>query len=327
MIRQSFNLVSIFVVLFTLPIAIFAQHVSPSAEKQFLKKPPEIDRNDAVNAEVLRNVIGFPFSVDGLDAKTQKFMKSAHNNELIGIKKEILEAYWNNHLSEENRLGYLRETIQRNYAKAADVTLDDIMNRHALASRVPEMNPDELLAAFILSSRTGEIADIIPYLFFSNIYVGDDYFAFGYPGVMISFSQAESIPDTPLPPEKRLAFWPAANAILKNPSITVPMLIETVKDKNIHRDLRLRAATFLNTIDAKTLRDRIGREPADLQKEIQSILDDDIRWRHSLYRIGYFDRHDPVAYYELKRKQMKLPPDADVKTILKEMDQYLWGSY
>ncbi|MFB3788705.1 MAG: hypothetical protein ACE15F_20290 [bacterium] len=122
MIRQSFNLVSIFVVLFTLPIAIFAQHASPSAEKQFLKKPPEIDRNDAVNAEVLRNVIGFPFSVDGLDAKTQKFMKSVHNNELIGIKKEILEAYWNNHLSEENRLGYLRETIQRNYAKAADVT-------------------------------------------------------------------------------------------------------------------------------------------------------------------------------------------------------------
>ncbi|MGC9328777.1 MAG: hypothetical protein ACP5I1_14170, partial [Candidatus Hinthialibacter sp.] len=124
-----------------------------------------------------------------------------------------------------------------------------------------------------------------------------------------------------------LKFWPASDAIIANAEKTIPKLIDVIKNMDVNKTIRLRAATFLNTMDVNQLQAIMDQEAIDLRSEIQSILDQDIRWRHSLAMIGYFDRHDPTAYYELKRKQMKLPPDADVKIILKEMDECLWGKY
>ncbi len=229
----------------------------PSAESLFSASSDINDATGAVNRIVLENLIGFPFDSDTVDEKTQRLIKGTLSSFLHVIEDNIIDLYWSGSLTQEKRTESLNKIIQNNYKKMKHLPLEGIMNLPALSTQEPEVDITKLFASFMVCGAKGMITDIVPFLEYSRVFVGDDFLALGFRSTVVSWSQVEQEPEKPLPPELRLIFWPAANAILKNPDVSLPLMIDAVKDKNLRIDLRLRAASFINTLDSDIINDEL----------------------------------------------------------------------
>jgi hypothetical protein len=299
-----------------------------SAESLFSSSCDINDATGAVNRIVLENLIGFPFDSNTVDEKTQRLINGTFSSYLHVIEDNIIDLYWSGSLTQEKRAESLNKIIQNNHKKMNHLPLEGIMNLSALSTQEPEIDITKLFASFMVCGAKGLITDIIPFLEYSRVFVGDEFLALGFRGAVVSWSQVEQEPEKPLPPELRLAFWPVANAILKNPDVSLPLMIDAVKDKNLRIDLRLRAASFINTLDPDIINDELLLScEKEIQEKLLCIKNDGIKWRHSLAYVQDGNFMFRKNRNEILRKRLHLPENVDMKQIREQMDKSQWGEY
>ncbi|MBN2326899.1 MAG: hypothetical protein JXR73_07080 [Candidatus Omnitrophica bacterium] len=297
----------------------------PSAASLFSATYDISDATSGVNRVISEKLLGFPFDLTGIDQKTQQLIQGVHSDSLHGVQDEILDLYWSGSLSEGKLSETMKNTIANNFSLIRKLPLEGTMNLAAFMTQEPQSDIKKLLAAFMICGIVGMIPDIIPFLECSNVCVGDAFLALGYRPFISGSSQIEQDPGKPLPPEQRLTFWPASNAILKNPDISLPLLIETVKRTDIRTDIRLRAASFINTLEPDLINDGFIQScDQELQKQLAAIRENGIKWRHSL---KFTDEEFIKKHNAILRKHLNLPPEVDMKQIRKEMDEHEWGKY
>jgi len=297
---------------------------SPSAESVF--NPPEPSKAGIANRAVIEQVMGFPFDLVGIDEKNAALVRGAYSTYLGAMEKAITNVYKEGDLVSGRREAYVEKIIREQYAKMKNLPLQGSLNGHALATREPDADTIQLMAAFMICGKFQYIPDIVPFLECANVYVGDDYLAFGYRGVMVSWSQVITQPDQPLPPEKRLHFWPAAHALLANPEVSMPLLRDAVLRGDLRDDLRLRAATFIQTLDPECIQPEwLADCDASIREKILCIRDHELKWRDTF--IDPCNQENTIRHQELLRKILKLPADTNMKEVRKQMDEHLWGPY
>ncbi|MBI1389915.1 MAG: hypothetical protein GC154_15855 [bacterium] len=180
-----------------------------------------------------------------------------------------------------------------------------IMNDGAFAKKCPEIQTDLLMAALSLVAHQGHVYNVIPLLRLSNIHIGDSSKALGDPSKGISgppsvgsmadihaaLSPSSKSPHpAPLSEDDQLALWPAAAAIIHNPTDAKPQLLSVLVDVKHSNEIRLRAASFLNQIDASVLTsDVLDSLDEVTRSKVACITLHNIRWRQLIT--------DPCALY------------------------------
>jgi len=301
---------------------------SPSAESVF--NPPEPSKAGIANWALIEQVMGFPFNLDGIDEKNAALIRGAYSTYLGAMEIAVSHCYETGDLASGRREAYVEKLIRDNFAKMKNLPLQGTMNGQALAACEPEVDTIQLMAAFMICGKFQYIPDIVPFLECANVYVGDTYLAFGYRGYIAGWSQVITQPDQPLPPEKRLHFWPAAHAILANPEVSLPLLRDAVLRRELRNDLRLRAAAFINTLDPEYIQPEwLAECEESIREQVLCIKEKDLNWRYS-WIYSSIDPCDPDEEFkqdERLRKLMKLPADVNMRVLRKQMEEHDWGPY
>ncbi|MFB3788906.1 MAG: hypothetical protein ACE15F_21305 [bacterium] len=300
----------------------------PSAESVF--NSPQYSKAGIANWAIIEQVMGFPFDLDGIDEKNAALIRGTYSTYLGAMGIAISRCYEAGDLASGRREEFLEKLIRENYAKMKNLPLQGTMNGQAFASKEPEVDTIPLMAVFMICSQFQYIPDIVPFLECANIYVGDTYLAFGYRGYIAGWSQVITQPDHPLPPEKRLHFWPAAHAILTNPGISLPLLRDTVIRRDLRNDIRLRAASFINTLDPEYINPEwLSECEESIREQVLCIKEKGLNWRY-IWRYPSIDPCDPDEEFkqdERLRQLMKLPADVNVRELRKQMEENDWGPY
>jgi len=258
------RIVIILVVLFIVPKYVVCSDIS-----SMIPRMRTMEKCQELAAVARRLDIGFPFDQPG---------RLKYNGFTYLVAEKIKELDDSGLLNETKRAEVLRDIIDANWKGAKQRPYDPYMNFGALQEQEPDMDLAMILATFVISGNTGEIHDIVPYLDFAKITFGTgaesgkDFFI---------DSLVESEINKDLTPQQKMAFWPAAQAILSHPEITKPLLIEAVQNPDLPELTRLRAAGFLKEIDpdffTPEVRTAVGKE---LSRKIQCMFDAESTWEH-----------------------------------------------
>lgn len=268
-------------------------------------------------SEKVKQIFGFPFDREGNSVANQNFHP---------VQEKLMEFCKTGVLEETKRQAVLSK-ILKNALERGRFPIEGKSDFNALSTQNPNIDVIELTAALIAAGRYKDIDDIVPFLEFSQIFYGNINLAFGHPLFILNFAALESQPNQPLPPEKRLTYWPAANALLKNQDVSVPILTTAVNRRDLRKDLRLRAASFLNTINPVLIDEDLLKVNPDIKDELSCIKDRGIKWRHSIYQLCRNETEKERQRKEILRLKLGLPEDADIKEVQKNIDQDLWGQY
>lgn len=243
-------------------------HYGNSLDKIPFVRSVEDCQSIAATAQNLK--LGFPFN----DVSRVKY-----NGFTYIIGKQIQELNNASLLDESNIKNTLQDIINvnSNRTKKED-WLNSYVNYGALQIEEPELELDLLLAAFSIASSKGIITDIEPFLKFSKVYFGSDWEAMEVGFVIDSLVELEINKD--LTPEQRQKFWPAADAILSNPNVSIPLLVKAVQNDSMSELLRLRGVGFLLVMDKSKVDEIIipTVEP-QIAKKIQCMIDAKGDWR------------------------------------------------
>lgn len=244
----------------------FAQEQEVSA---YLKEIPAVRTIENCNnivstAEELK--LGFPFN----DAKRLRYNGFSYiiGKRIDDFQKSLL-------LEESKRANSLHNIIDINWKRGKKYPIEGMNNFGALQDAEREMDVASLLASFVVAEKTGEIVNIVPYLEFVNVYFGSKSEAL--PGLFIT-SFAEEDWNSKLTIEQRQAFWPASQAILKHPEVSVPLLFEALENKSLHEVLRLRAAGFLKELDRGILDEALPNLEDWLVEKINCMIEAQGSW-------------------------------------------------
>lgn len=200
---------------------------------------------DGANAVVIEEFAGYPFLSD-------RYSRYGFGSE-ARIRDEILQFASDKNLLGDNAEKTLRSIFFEANAKIAEKDIDRMCNVGILNTEYPSVNAEKLLAAFVVSKQSGVIVDITPYLQFSRIFFGNPAKLFDHYGFVTSYEEPTDI----LTAEQRLAYFPAANAIIHNKEKTLPLLKKSLLNKGLDMKLRLRAAAFINSIDKNALSEKL----------------------------------------------------------------------
>ncbi len=279
--------------------------------------------------EILKTLIGFPYDRNGVDKIVEMRLGSIKNLENGIVSREILAMYWSGSLVKEKRDDYLSSLLKEEMTKKNRFPIEGMNGLMAVSSKDPErINPARVLAAILISGCIGSIQQIEPYLEFSTVYIGDDSLATGSLPMFSKLWDNTIDAYQTIIPDQRLKFWPSAFAILKNQEQSVPKLISALQDKNLREDLRLRAASFLNTIDPNILDQELleSLEP-NIATQVQCIKDKLIKWRHSIRNVCK-EKTERQKQRERKiREKLNIPDNVSLDELKRQDEKLIWGNY
>lgn len=276
---------------------------------------------------VVNKLFGFPFDLEGVDEKNARLLRGYSNSNYSGLKSKLVKLYKSGGLENKNR----KDTVRKIFKKAIQegkYPIEGMTDLNAFHTDNPSLDVEEIVAGFIVAGKFAEFEDIVPFLEFSQVFYGDDLAAFGHRIMIVSLSQLELDPDQPLAPEQRLNFWPAANAILKNPDASLPLLMEAVQRRDLREDLRLRAVSFINTINGELINEDLLKNcEGSFRAKAYCIKEKNIKWRHPVYNVCKEKTEKDRQKDEMLLKKLNLDKNTDVKALREEMDRYRWGKY
>ncbi len=254
---------------FALMILVYSHSINSQEIHDYLRDIPSLRTIDECNqivnvAEELK--LGFPFN---------DTTRLRYNGFSYIIGKEIQNLKQSNLIEKENRASTLHNVINLNWKRGKNYPIEGMNNFAALQEVEKDIDVASLLAAFVIARDNGDISDVVPFLEFVNVYFGSNSEAL--PGVFVS-SMAEEHFNSKLTHEQRRAFWPAEQAILKHPNVTVPLLLEALKNKALHQVLRLRAAAFLVKLDRPILDEALSNLDDWLVEKIHCLIEAEGSW-------------------------------------------------
>ncbi len=179
-------------------------------------------------------------------------------------------------LGDANLKYILQDTINSISSKTSkEDWLNGYINYGALEMNEPELELDLLLAAITIANSSASIIDIEPFLKFSKVFFGSGSEA----GMLCSIdSLVEETYNKDLTEEQHRKFWPASDAILSNPDVSIPLLVKAVHDDSLSELLRLRSAGFLMVMDKSILNElNLSSEP-QIAKKIQCMIEAKTDW-------------------------------------------------
>jgi hypothetical protein len=182
-------------------------------------------------------------------------------HESSGNKIELLE-----NMITDIQIAFLNRNTKNPYA---------VMNYQAFAQKLPNTDVDLLFASFVLCNQKKVVNNIETLLEYSTIFIGPGEIA--EPGISSSIRIPKKISE-----EQRLKHWPAANAILSNPTKSKPLLIQVIKNSKIKQHIRLRAAAFLNQISPDSIKDILPGIEDAIAKQITCIQQDNLSWKYAI---------------------------------------------
>lgn len=297
-------------------------------QKVFQQQPPkEETESDVVNDALASKILGFPFNYDDFSGNERIYMKI--NAEIRQVKEAFLDMYWSGNLEETKRNDYLRDIVQENMKHVKP--LKGEVNLYAFRTQNPNTDPEQLIAVLLLYSRLGGIDDIIAFLELSKLKFGEDASAGAKQYYRTRFSNNRFNFFEKGTPEQRLVLWPAANAIIKQPTETVPLLLNAIKDPDLRIDLRYRAATFINTLNPDFLdEDLLNVCDNDFAENIRTLKKYKIKWRENLPAP---DREFEAYFQEIDvrmKHYMKARHGVEIENyflLKKEEEAAMWGQY
>jgi len=241
----------------------FAQ-INPGSNMENRREEAESISNACMEAG-----IQFPFNDKGRVMLSPSTMQ---------IGSRIQELQESGLLQENMQKGILAEIIEKNWHQTRTRPIDGLVNIGAFQFAEEEVDAPLLLAAFVVSANKGSITQIAPYLEFCNVHFGRASEA--TPGA-VGMPMLDLPADTQLTKMQRLAFFPAAQAILSFPEASVPLLKKAVMDEELHEILRLRAAFFLKAMNPDLLSEAFISQINDQEvaQKIRCGIDKKAFWR------------------------------------------------
>lgn len=240
------------------------------AHGQIMIDIPTPNTKEIVENRLIQN-IGYPFD-------DQKYLMLSRD--LISIAEQINQYSKRVDFNSENqRIGF---TIQQ-FTLMMDRTNDtrsSITENYGAFSEHSIIDPDKIFSTLILAGHYGDIEPIEPFLEYSLKYIGREWQAYEHP--MFIFSISEQFSTVKLTNEERLCHWPAANAIIKNPTVAIPLLVDYVLAPQNEESLRYRAIGFLQELAPELLKEEVmPNVSSEMVTHIKCILAGQFSWREA----------------------------------------------
>ncbi len=238
--------------------------------------------------------LGFPFQV-----------KKRLRYDTLTVGEAIKAIYDSQVLTTEEGYKYLFDGIKSDFTELQNLQwkslYQGVINMGALSYAAGDrIDVAHLMASLILVSKKGYMPEIEPFLLLAKTHFGTE----------TEISDAKWItdyPDKELTDKERLTFFPAANAILSNPTQSVPLLKTALKNQDLHILLRYRAAAFLKDLDKESLMKMTSElDNESLKQQVGCILERDTSWRYVNVDNCYVDE-DADLLMEIIRNRGKKP--------------------
>jgi hypothetical protein len=225
------------------------------------------------------------------EGKAVNFMKVIipKGTNLIRIAQLIIDINQHPDYKNGNQQNFLKDWIQKHRVIKEDPLV------HYYSRQL--LNKPELAAAFVLAGNNDLITDIIPFLECADKHIGSPARASANHHF---FNSRIGQPSQLVPPLKRICFWPAANAIVSNPTTTIPLLQEILMDSSSSDELRLRAAAFMLELEPSWFNQKLLTNLNELEKEsLFTSVSKGFQFRNSLLHV--LDRWQNPTERDLRR--------------------------
>ncbi len=267
-----------------------------------------------------KDVLGFPYlyQYDG----DEKNILIPTRYQLSSAEEIAFQWYKEGLLAENKRGMTISQAIRENDTLSAPLPCEGFLGYEQLGkeNQDPNFDSSSLIAAFYIAAKMGEIDDVLPFLRFSRVYT---YKAGA--GIRSPITSMHDREHLPLPPEDRLTYFPAAYALFSHPQKTIPLLLKVIPDKTISEDLRLRAASFLNTMNPSLIDDRLYQScDEEINQKLRLIKEDALLWLDTLNAINDKFKEQDKVHWERYKKRWGIPEDVDIIKLNKENRQKEW---
>ncbi|MGI6457975.1 MAG: hypothetical protein ACOX5R_20470 [bacterium] len=241
---------------------------------------PDNSEEGLTNSLILKWV-GFPFDQEKLlsDPEINAIAQAITNMNEKGLLNASIRKNTLNSIVEKQR----GKNNKEQYA---------LKNLQTLLEQNPSIEASDLMASFVIMAKTGELASIDVLLEYATVSIGSTPvinntlsmggIGFTAPAEPAGMSEEEYFEQEKQKEADSLSLYPAAQAILSNPSVSVPLLMEAVKNREYPEFIRLRAAGFLNTMAPEVLDDDLLSSVQDqnIQAQLKCLKEGDYTWKN-----------------------------------------------